>query len=242
MGRRSPFGSISLQRRRAPPAALDLSHSTFTKTVTTTERLSPTQVVDILVSEPLECVAIFEEEQARASAELERTQAVFTASLEHEPLPGVRVRSPTTYRVARIVVPMAVEEAEGMGPEFKTFLNQFDETEAPLSERSFRFPLPDGTYQFPPTSTSAPRPSIGSIEMRKKKSTCIPIPWSTLIQILRLKCRRRKRHGRVLPEPLGFHERIKNSSHEWRPTHSQLIYENKGGPTVLNVVPPLYAQ
>ncbi|KAG8774062.1 hypothetical protein FRC12_002179 [Ceratobasidium sp. 428] len=240
MGQRPAFASLSLKRRRAPPTALELTHSTFSRTVTTRDKLSPTQVVDVPVAGPLDCVTKFEEEQARASAELEHTQAAFTASLEHEPLPGVRVRSPTTYRVARIVVPMTVEDTEGVGLGLKPSLNSLKDGN-PLPGGGYKFPLPDGTYRFPPTSISAPRPSIGSIELRRKRSTCISIPWSSIIQILRLKGRRRKSHGRVLPEPLGFHERINNSSHEWRPTYSQFIHENKGVPTALNVVSSLYA-
>ncbi|KAG8736531.1 hypothetical protein FRC10_009217, partial [Ceratobasidium sp. 414] len=207
MARHSAFASLSLQRRRAPPAPLELTHSTFTPTAAAQDKLGSAQVVDVPPRQ-LDCVTRFEEEQARASAELEHTQAAFTASLEHEPLPGVRVRSPTAYRIAGIVVPMQIEEVDGMVSRSKTFLSELEEAGSPPPAGGYKFPLPDGTYRFPQTSTPppAPRPSVGTVELRKKRPTCISIPWSTLMRVLRLKGRRRKGHGRVLPEPLGFHE------------------------------------
>ncbi|KAG8709225.1 hypothetical protein FRC08_018471 [Ceratobasidium sp. 394] len=240
MARHSPFASLSLQRRRAPPAALELTHSTFNPSAAAQDK--PGVETSASTSAQLECVTRFEEEQARASAELEHTQAAFTASLEHEPLPGVRVRSPTAYRAAGKVVPMQIEEADGIVPRLKPFLSELEETaRSPLSVGGHKFPLPDRTYRFPQTSTPVPRPSVATVELRKKKPACISIPWPTLTRILRFKGRRRKSHARALPEPLGFHERIKNSGHEWRPACSQFIQEDKGGPTALNVVPPLYA-
>ncbi|KAG9101220.1 hypothetical protein FRC06_003260 [Ceratobasidium sp. 370] len=240
MARHSTFPSLSLQRRRAPPAALELTHSTFKPSAVAQGKLGSAQVVNVPASGQLDCVTRFEEEQARASAELEHTQAAFTASLENEPLPGVRVRSPTAYRAAGRVVPMQIEEVGGIVPRSNTLLSEMQETRSPLPEGGYKFPLPDGTYRFPQASAPAPRPSIATIELRKKKPTCISISWPTFMRVLRLKGRRRKSHGRVLPEPLGFHERIKNSSHEWRPACSQFIHENKGGPTALDIVPPLY--
>ncbi|KAF8751945.1 hypothetical protein RHS01_08236 [Rhizoctonia solani] len=85
-------------------------------------------------------------EQARASAELAHTQAVFTASLESEPIPGVRARSPVSYRTAGKALPMEVE------------VNVCIDVEGRPSLDEYRLPLPTGDYKFPPVDdTTTPR-------------------------------------------------------------------------------------
>ncbi|CAE6464612.1 unnamed protein product [Rhizoctonia solani] len=233
MVRRSPFSPINIQRRRPRPAALDLAHSAFSPSKSF-EQDDSAQFVHITHNGPYFCGDDNDDddeknEQARASAELAHTQAVFTASLESEPIPGVRARSPVSYRTAGKALPMEVE------------VNVCIDVEGRPSLDEYRLPLPTGDYKFPPvddttTTTAAAaanccqlqiptsvivsqrRPSVET--PTRRNGCCAPLSWMKIMRALRTRGRRRRSTGRKLPEPVGFHERIAHAEHEWRPTAS----------------------
>ncbi|QRW14109.1 hypothetical protein RhiLY_13108 [Ceratobasidium sp. AG-Ba] len=134
MARHPTFASLSRQRRRAPPAALDLTRSAFSPIAISREKHNSAQIVDIPAPEVFDCFSKFEEEQARASAELEHTQAAFTASLEDDPLPGVRARSPTAYRSAGRAIPMEVEDFDRPVSPPRSVVSEPDKVGAVLPE------------------------------------------------------------------------------------------------------------
>ncbi|KAB5589394.1 hypothetical protein CTheo_7161 [Ceratobasidium theobromae] len=254
MPRKSTFPPLTLQRPRPRPASLNLAHSTFSPLkVKGAEfghghRRTQTQIIHITHNGPHMCGGEEycrcgeENEETRASAELAHTQAIFTASLEEDPLPGVRARSPTAYMVAGKSLPMEVEvdvvKVDAASP------NKADE---------FRFPLPTGGYKFPPTDSdpydapapvpspspvpsraptpvaaAVPRISVGTVEVGIRRGRyCMPAPWLKLVRGLSLRRRRRRAvsAARKLPEPVGFHERIAHAEHEWRPAHDRLQAE-----------------
>ncbi|KAF8738342.1 hypothetical protein RHS02_05689, partial [Rhizoctonia solani] len=219
MVRRSPFSPINIQRRRPRPAALDLAHSSFSPSKSF-EQDDSAQFVHITHNGPYFCGDDNDDddeknEQARASAELAHTQAVFTASLESEPIPGVRARSPVSYRTAGKALPMEVE------------VNVCIDVEGRPSLDEYRLPLPTGDYKFPPvddttTTTAAAtkscqlqiptsvivsqrRPSVET--PTRRNGCCAPLSWMKIMRALRTRGRRRRSAGRKLPEPVGFHER-----------------------------------
>ncbi|CAE6427713.1 unnamed protein product [Rhizoctonia solani] len=221
MGRRSPFAPITIQRRRPRPAALDLAHSAFSSPKSVDSDVDTTQFVHITHNGPYFCGDSEDEEkdeQARASAELAHTQAIFTASLESDPIPGVRARSPTSYRTAGKALPMEVE------------VNICVDVEGRSSLDEYRLPLPTGDYKFPPTDAAcqfpavivAPRPPI---ETPRRNECCPPLSWMKIMRALRTRARRRRPTGRKLPEPVGFHERIAHAEHEWRPTTASCVHD-----------------
>lgn len=246
MTRRSPFSSISLQHRRARPATLDLARSTYTPLKQADGEISPMQIVHITTGSTDSWQIQFEEAAARASTELEHDQEAFTASLEQEPLPSVRARSPTAYRAARRAVPMEVEyDVEGASKQRMSLYGPH-ELRLPLPEGGYKFPLrDDGEYRFPPVSVSAPRASIEPIEKRGRISVCMPLPWSALVRALRVRRGKRRSNRHVLPEPLGFQERIKHAEHEWRPACSLAnphLQEDKGRASLPNSTSKAYAE
>lgn len=230
MVRRSPFSPILLHRRRPRPATLELTHSTFISPAAVKTEVDSTQIVHITENGPYIFRDGYEDDEARASAELAHTQAVFTASLEHEPIPCVRARSPTAYRAAGKVLPMEVEAEVIEEMEGKASLDKMEEFKFPLPTGGYKFPASvDGGYQFPAPVATAPRVSIGTNETTKRGGRCFPVPWLNVMRVLRAKGRRRRHASRQLPEPVGFHERITHAEHEWRPTYPSCAQiEDKG--------------
>ncbi|CAE6446428.1 unnamed protein product [Rhizoctonia solani] len=216
MVRRSPFSPINIQRRRPRPAALDLAHSAFSSPKSFESEADTThdQIVHITHNGPYFCGDNDEkDEQARASAELAHTQAIFTASLESDPIPGVRARSPTSYRTAGKALPMEVE------------VNVCVDIGRPSLDE-YRLPLPTGDYKFPPTEADCQFPTSVIVAQRplietpRRNGCCAPLSWMKIVRALRTRGRRRRPTGRKLPEPVGFHERIAHAEHEWRPVVS----------------------
>ncbi|CAE6526489.1 unnamed protein product [Rhizoctonia solani] len=219
MVRRSPFSPINVQRRRPRPAALDLAHSTFSapeKLESQVATTTTTQIVHITHNGPYFCRDDNEhehDEQARASAELAHTQALFTASLESDPIPGVRARSPTAYRTAGKSLPMEVEV--NISVDVEGGRASLDEYRLPLPTGNYKFPPTDADCQFAPSMIPIPRPSI---DTPRRKECCAPLSWMKIMRVLRTRGRRRGPTGRKLPEPVGFRERITHAEHEWRPS------------------------
>ncbi|KAG8689492.1 hypothetical protein FRC11_002319, partial [Ceratobasidium sp. 423] len=213
MARKSPFSPINIQRRRPRPAALDLAHSTFSSPKDIESDVATTQVIHITHNGPY-FVGENEEqdEQARASAELAHTQAIFIASLESDPIPGVRARSPTAYRTVGKPLPMEVEVNVRVDVEGRPSL---DEYRLPLPTGGYKFPPTDADCQFPTSMIPIPRPPI---DTPRRNECCAPLSWTKIMRALRTRGRRRGPTGRKLPEPVGFSERIAHAEHEWRPT------------------------
>ncbi|KAF8594679.1 hypothetical protein BDV93DRAFT_529170 [Ceratobasidium sp. AG-I] len=245
MARGSPFSSISLQRRRAPPAALKLARSAYAPLKPVEGEISPMEIVHITTGST-ECLIQFEEAEPRTSTELELDQAAFTASLEQDPLPSVRARSPTAYRAARRAIPMEVDYDAGEVEKKRMSFDGPHEIRLPLPEGGYKFPLcDDSEYRFPPVSVPAPRESIGPIQKRGRISICMPLPWSTLVRALRVRGGKRRSNRHVLPEPVGFQERIKHAEHEWRPAYSLTpphFQEDKGTAYLPNSIPRACAE
>ncbi|KAJ1300824.1 hypothetical protein OPQ81_002464 [Rhizoctonia solani] len=213
MARRSTFPPINIQRRRPRPAALDLAHSTFSSPKGVESDTNATQIIHITHNGPYFCGENDEhDEQARASAELVHTQALFTASLESDPIPGVRARSPTAYRAAGKSLPMEVEVDVRVDVEGRPSL---DEHRLPLPTGDYKFPSTNAECQFPTTTIPIPRLSI---ETPRRNGCCVPLSLVKIMRALRTRGRRRRPTGRKLPEPVGFRERIAHAEHEWRPT------------------------
>ncbi|CAE6502598.1 unnamed protein product [Rhizoctonia solani] len=217
MARKSPFSPISIQRRHPRPAALDLAHSAFSSPKEVQSEVAPTQVIHITHNGPYFFGENEEpDEQARASAELAHTQAIFTASLESEPIPGVRARSPTAYRNPYRTVgkplPMEVEVNIQVDVQGRPSL---DQCRPPLPPGNYKFPPTDADCQFPTSIIQIPRPSI---DTPRRKGCCAPLSWMKIMRALRTRGRRCRPTGRKLPEPVGFRERIAHAEHEWRPT------------------------
>ncbi|CAE6540854.1 unnamed protein product [Rhizoctonia solani] len=206
MVRRSPFSP----RRHPRPAALELTHSTLSSPHHLESNVAPTQIIHITHNGPYFCGDNDEhDEQARASAELAHTQALFSASLESDPIPGVRARSPTAYRTAGKSLPMEVEISISVDVEGRPS----------LEDSGYRPPLPTGGYKFPPTDAECQflplpiqRPLVETSTPRRNGG-CSSLSWMKLVRALR----RRRAAGRKLPEPVGFRERIAHAEHEWRP-------------------------
>lgn len=227
MARRSPFSSVSLQRRRAPPA-LDLARSAYAPLKPLDGEISPMQIVHITTGSTDSCIIHFEEAQARASTELELDQAAFTASLEQDPLPSVRARSPTAYRAARRAVPMEVEYDAAEVEKQRMSFHGPHEIRLPLPEGGYKFPLcDDGEYRFPPVSVPAPSTPIAAIEKRGRISVCMPVPWSTLVRALRVRGGKRRSNRHVLPEPLGFQERKSIGTSEFSTRSSRCAHMSR---------------
>ncbi|CAE7145030.1 unnamed protein product [Rhizoctonia solani] len=218
---RRPFSPINIQRRRPRPAALDLAHSTFSSPKDI-DSDGPTQIIHITHNGPYFCGDNDEhDEQARASAELAHTQALFSASLESEPIPGVRARSPTAYRTAGKSLPMEVE------------INISVDVEGRPSLDDYRLPLPTGDYKFPPTDTTCQfLPSTLPIQRplveTPRRNGCVPLSWVKIMRALRRGRISRRGSACNLPEPLGFRERIAHAEHEWRPHAVISCEKNKG--------------
>ncbi|CAE6462492.1 unnamed protein product [Rhizoctonia solani] len=209
MVRRSPFSPINIQKRPRP-AALDLAHSTFSSPKDIESNVAPSQIIHITHNGPYFCGDNDEhDEQARASAELAHTQALFSASLETEPIPGVRARSPTAYRTAGKPLPMEVEVNISVDVENRPSLEDF---RPPLPTGDYKFPPTDADCQFIPSTLPIQRPLV---ETPRRNGGCVPLSWMKIMRVLRTRGRRRT--GRKLPEPVGFRERIAHAEHEWRP-------------------------
>lgn len=209
MVRRSPFSPINVQRRRPRPAALDLAHSTFSEPKELESSVTTTQVIHITHNGPYFCGDNDEhDEQARASAELAHTQALFTASLESDPIPGVRARSPTAYRTAGKSLPMEVEINVQVDVEGRPSL---DEPRLPLPTGDYKFPPTDTEVQFPISTIPIQRPPI---DTPRRNGGCAPLSWMKIMRVLRTRGRRCRPTGRNLPEPVGFRERELHTCHQ----------------------------
>ncbi|CAE6423886.1 unnamed protein product [Rhizoctonia solani] len=126
MVRRSPFSPIHIQRRHPRPAALELTHSTFSSPKHLESNVGPTQIIHITHNGPYFCGDNDEhDEQARASAELAHTQALSAGKS----------------------LPMEVEISISVDVEGRPSLEDY---RPPLPTGDYKFPPTDAECQFLP--------------------------------------------------------------------------------------------